>query len=38
MDKQKYEEMKIYLDEINALLKEDGLSIEERQKLSLIHI
>lgn len=36
MDKQKYEEMKIYLDKINALLKEDGLSIEERQKFELI--
>jgi hypothetical protein len=36
MDKQKYDEMKKYLDEINALLKEGGLSPEEINKFELI--
>lgn len=36
MDSLKYEEMKIYLEKIHALLKEGNLSPEEKEKFELI--
>ena len=37
MDKEKYEEAKIYQQELYRLLKEGNLSPEERQKLEEVH-